>query len=89
MPEQPELWSVQDAAAFWGVSESRARAILANRRIRRVSGYPAEEIKKVDLRQGARTDLARRANAHAEPAARPEPRNSNESEQNAGQENHS
>ena len=33
------------------------RAILANRHIRRVSGYPAQAIKAVTLRQGARTDL--------------------------------
>ncbi|MCX4231786.1 hypothetical protein [Streptomyces ortus] len=52
-----ELWTVEQAAAHWGVSESRARAILASRHIRRVSGYPAEEIRQVRLRQGARTDL--------------------------------
>jgi hypothetical protein len=53
----PELWSVAQAAAHWGVTESRARAILASRGIKRVSGYPADKIKAVTLRQGARTDL--------------------------------
>jgi hypothetical protein len=52
-----ELWTVKQAADYWGVSESRARAILADRNIRRVSGYPAEEIRQVELRQGARNDL--------------------------------
>lgn len=52
-----ELWTVEQAAAYWGVSESRARAILADRHIPRVSGYPADQIRKVQLRQGARTDL--------------------------------
>ncbi len=53
----PELWSVAQTAAHWGVTESRARAILASRGIKRVSGYPADKIKAVTLRQGARTDL--------------------------------
>lgn len=52
-----ELWSAEQAAAHWKVSLSRARAILANRGIQRVSGYPADQIKAVVLRQGARTDL--------------------------------
>jgi hypothetical protein len=55
-----ELWTVEQAAAHWQVSLSRARAILAARRIKRVSGYPADEIRAVELRQGARTDLAHR-----------------------------
>jgi hypothetical protein len=54
-----QLWSAEQAAAYWGVSLSRARAILASRKIKRVSGYPAGEIRAVTLRQGARTDLAR------------------------------
>lgn len=53
-----ELWSAGQAAAYWTVSLSRARAILASRKIQRVSGYPADQIKAVRLRQGARTDLA-------------------------------
>lgn len=52
-----DLWTVERAARHWGVSASRARAILANRHIRRVSGYPAQAITAVTLRQGARTDL--------------------------------
>ena len=55
-----ELWTVQQVAAHWQVSESRARAILASRGIRRVSGYPVHEVQAVELRQGARTDLKRR-----------------------------
>jgi hypothetical protein len=54
-----ELWSAEQAAAYWGVSESRARAVLASRKIKRVSGYPAAEVIAVTLRQGARTDLSR------------------------------
>jgi hypothetical protein len=53
------LWTVNQAAEHWDVSTSRARAILAGRRIRRVSGYPADQVKAVQLRQGARTDLLR------------------------------
>lgn len=52
-----DLWTAERAARHWGVSASRARAILSNRHIRRVSGYPAQAIKAVTLRQGARTDL--------------------------------
>lgn len=55
MPDS--LWTVDAAARHWNVSLSRARAILASRHIRRVSGYPADQIKAVRLRQGARTDL--------------------------------
>ena len=51
------LWTVDQAAQHWRVSPSRARAILANRHIRRVSGYPADDVAAVQLRQGARTDL--------------------------------
>lgn len=52
-----ELWTAEQAATYWQVSLSRARAILASRKIRRVSGYPADAIRAVQLRQGARTDL--------------------------------
>ncbi len=63
-----ELWTVEQAAAHWHVTESRARAILADRGIKRVSGYPADQIRNVTLRQGARTDLARRNHAGASEA---------------------
>jgi hypothetical protein len=53
------LWTVNQAAQHWDVSTSRARAILASRHIRRVSGYPADQVRAVQLRQGARTDLLR------------------------------
>ncbi|MGW6366932.1 hypothetical protein ACWFOB_22965, partial [Bacillus subtilis] len=52
-----ELWSAQTAADYWGISLNRARAVLANRGIARVSGYPAHLIKAVQFRQGRRTDL--------------------------------
>ena len=55
--QSKELWTVEHAARHWGVSVSRARGILSTRHIRRVSGYPAEAIRAVMLRQGARTDL--------------------------------
>ena len=63
------LWTVNQAAQHWEVSNSRARAILASRHIRRVSGYPADEVKAVQLRQGARTDLIR---SHVRNGQRPE-----------------
>lgn len=53
-----ELWSDARAAEHWGVSRSRARAILAGRGIHRVAGYPADEIRVVTRQQGVRTDLA-------------------------------
>jgi len=56
-PGENVLWTVAQAAVYWGVTESRARAILANRGIKRVSGYPADQVQAVELRQGARTDL--------------------------------
>jgi hypothetical protein len=53
-----ELWTDKRAAQHWGVTPSRARAILSTRRIRRVTGYPADQVRAVTRRQGARTDLA-------------------------------
>ena len=53
------LWTVEQAAQHWNVSLSRARAILASRHIRRVSGYPPDQVKAVRLHQRARTDLVR------------------------------
>lgn len=52
------MWTVDEAAQHWGVTEARARGILSNRRIARVSGYPADAVRAVHRRQGARTDLA-------------------------------
>jgi hypothetical protein len=54
---QQTLWTVDQAAQYWGVSTSRARGILSARHILRISGYPVDDIKAVTLRQGARTDL--------------------------------
>lgn len=65
MADAAVLWSDAEAAKHWGVSTSRARAILADRGIKRVSGYPAEQIKQVVLRQGARTDLTSATDQHA------------------------
>ncbi len=55
--ESNDLWTVERAARYWGVSTSRARGILSTRHIRRVTGYPAEAVKAVTRRQGARSDL--------------------------------
>lgn len=52
-----ELWPIEKVADFLGCSQSRARAILADRGITRISGYPATEVRQVQRRQGARTDL--------------------------------
>ena len=52
-----ELWTSEQAAAHWGVTPGRARSILADRAIPRISGYPVEEVCAVHRRQGARTDL--------------------------------
>lgn len=60
-----ELWSAEQAAAFWKVSVPRARAVLASRKIKRVSGYPADQVKAVTFRQGARTDLTRQASRNS------------------------
>jgi hypothetical protein len=53
-----ELWTVDEAARHWDVTPARARGILSGRAIHRVSGYPADAIRAVCRRQGARTDLA-------------------------------
>ncbi|AFV14861.1 MULTISPECIES: DUF6036 family nucleotidyltransferase [Mycobacterium] len=58
-----ELWTVDQAARHWSVTTGRARSILSNRGIRRITGYPAADVRAVRRRQGARTDLA--APAHA------------------------
>lgn len=52
-----ELWTPAEAAQHWGVTPARARGILSNRGIARVSGYPADAIRAVRRRQGSRTDL--------------------------------
>ncbi|WP_308160182.1 hypothetical protein [Mycolicibacterium goodii] len=58
-----ELWSVEDASRLWGVTPARARSILSARNIKRVSGYPADAIRAVTRRQGARSDLTRQTTA--------------------------
>lgn len=53
-----ELWTTAQAAQHWGVSESRARAILANAGVSRISGYDADQVRNITRPgQGARTDL--------------------------------
>lgn len=55
-----ELWNVARVAEHLGVSESRARALLAESGIQRVSGYPAEQVKRIPRPgQGHRSDLSR------------------------------
>ena len=53
-----ELWTSKEAAQHWDVTPARARGILADRHIGRITGYPADDIRAVHRRQGARTDLA-------------------------------
>jgi hypothetical protein len=56
-----ELWTVKQVAEHFGVSESRARALMAEYGIQRVSGYPADQVRQVQRPgQGRRTDLGRR-----------------------------
>jgi hypothetical protein len=53
-----ELWTNEQVAKYFGVSESRARHILRNNGIKRVYGYPADEVLAIQRPgQGARTDL--------------------------------
>lgn len=52
-----ELWSIDEVANYLGCSESRARALLASRSIQRISGYPADQVRLIQRRQGHRTDL--------------------------------
>ncbi|WP_194838586.1 hypothetical protein [Nocardia sp. XZ_19_369] len=53
------LWPIEKIAAYWGVTENRARALLADRGINRVSGWPADQVQQVIRRQGTRTDLGK------------------------------
>lgn len=52
-----ELWTVDQAADYWGVTPPRARGILSSRHIHRVTGYPRADILAVTRRRGARNDL--------------------------------
>lgn len=56
-PPAGELWPIHEVANYLGCSESRARALLSSRGIQRVSGYPAEEVRQIQRRQGHRIDL--------------------------------
>jgi len=56
--DMTELWSTADAANHWGVSESRARAILAKAGVSRITGYDACAVRNINRPgQGARIDL--------------------------------
>lgn len=57
MLKEMELWTADEAARHWAVTPARARGILSGRGINRVSGYPADAVRAVRRRQGARTDL--------------------------------
>ncbi|WP_234713856.1 hypothetical protein [Mycolicibacterium chlorophenolicum] len=57
------LWTIDQAAHYWGVSAARARSIVSSRRIDRVAGYSRSAILSVTLRRGARTDLMPAARA--------------------------
>lgn len=60
MTGTPDLWTVDQVAAHWRVSKSRAWALLAEYGIQRVSGYPASDVQEVQRPgQGRRTDLER------------------------------
>jgi hypothetical protein len=52
-----QLWTVDQAADYWGVTAARARGILSSRHIERITGYPRADILSVTRRRGARTDL--------------------------------
>lgn len=53
-----ELWTAEEASQHWGVTPARARSILSSRHIKRISGYPADDIRAVKRQQGSRSDLA-------------------------------
>lgn len=56
--QNDELWPITQVAEYWGVSQSRARAILADHGVTVQSGYPAAAVTAIP-RPGAgfRTDL--------------------------------
>jgi hypothetical protein len=56
-----QLWSITQVAEYFGVSESRARHIVADNGVERVAGYPATLIRAIKRPgQGARTDLRKK-----------------------------
>ncbi|GAA4483919.1 hypothetical protein GCM10023094_36230 [Rhodococcus olei] len=63
------LWPIDKVADYWDVSTSRARALLASRGIKRVSAYPADQVRRVVRRQGARTDLPTAQTPEVSPTA--------------------
>lgn len=66
-----ELMSIEQVAAYHGVSVGRAYALMSRNSVGRVSGYPADEVKAIPRPgQGARTDLENRLRA-AENATAP------------------
>lgn len=69
----PELWSIEQVAEYFGqegkpLSLARARHLVADNGIRRVCGYPADEVKAIPRPgQGARTDLDQIRDNETEP----------------------
>lgn len=61
--EHDDLWPIEQVAAYHGVSVSRAYSLVSENDVKRVSGYPADQVKAIPrLPKGRRTDLARRHN---------------------------
>lgn len=53
-----EYWTVEEAAAHWHVSRSRARTLIAKAKLQKRVVYSADEVRAVPrLKQGTRTDL--------------------------------
>lgn len=52
-----ELMTAEEIAADWNITPSGVRSTLASRHIRRISGYPAAQVRAVRRHQGKRTDL--------------------------------
>lgn len=68
-----ELWTVAQAAEYWGVGESRARTLIGSANLRRRTVYVADEVRAIPrLGQGARTDLRRGSTTVAGPDGRQE-----------------
>jgi hypothetical protein len=56
-----ELWTAAQVAEYFGVSESYARDIMRDHGIRRVYGYPADQVRAIKRPgKGARTDLRKK-----------------------------
>jgi hypothetical protein len=57
---EQELWTVSQVAEYFGIGESYARDLLSENHIRRVSGYPADQVRAIRRPgRGVRTDLGK------------------------------